>query len=188
MLEFYAARWKNLQEVQPNAAHYAIAKLEEKYNVINITQNIDDLLERAGCSNVWHLHGSLNSRKCEWHKSITNGDTNYVCDYASPHDKPVEFGDLCPKCGSQLRPDVVWFGEAVDLKDLDNLQPDVFITVGTSAQVYPAAGMLFTFRNSGQKYIIDPNPPKLDPRLHNYEIIKEAASIAMPKLAEKLRQ
>jgi len=189
MLEFYAERWKNTQSVEPNPAHYAIARLQEKYNVLNITQNVDNLLERAGCTNVWHLHGSLGSRKCEWHKSITNldGDQQYKCTFRELHNEPVKLGDSCPLCGGQLRPDVVWFGEAVDLKgsyveDLAKVT-DIFIGVGTSAQVHPAAGMLFTFKNSAEKYFIDPEPPL---RLHSFTRIAGKAGEHLPKLADEL--
>jgi NAD-dependent deacetylase len=189
MLDFYAERFNNIHSVQPNAAHYALAKLEQKYKVINITQNIDDLLERAGCTNVWHLHGSINSRKCEWHKSITNldGDINFKCDYQTVHTEPVKLGDLCPKCGGQLRPDVVWFGEAVDMKykELDELAAiaKVFIGIGTSAQVQPAAGLLFTFRVAEKKYFIDLKPPL---RLHSFTRLEGKAGDHMPPLAEEL--
>jgi NAD-dependent deacetylase len=189
MLEFYKARWDNVQSVEPNEAHKAIAKLQEKYNVINITQNVDDLLERAGCKHVMHLHGTLGRRKCEWHKSITNldGDTQYKCDYLADHSEPVKLGDLCPKCGGQLRPDVVWFGEAVDMKDswIQDLTyvTDVFIVVGTSAQVHPAAGLLFTFKNTPKKYIIDPNPPL---RLQSFNRMAGTACEHMPKLVDEL--
>jgi NAD-dependent deacetylase len=189
MLEFYEHRWQNVQSVEPNAAHKAIARLQEKFNVINITQNVDNLLERAGCQDVWHLHGTLGRRKCERHKDITNldGDTHYQCDYKVEHAAPVKLGELCPKCGSQLRPDVVWFGEAVDIKDsyLESLAKvcDVFIAVGTSAQVHPAAGLLFTFRGAEQKFFIDPNPPL---RLHSFTKLAGTACEHMPKVAADL--
>lgn len=189
MLDFYAERWKNIQACEPNAAHLAIAKLEQKYDVLNITQNIDDLLERAGCTNVWHLHGSIHKRKCEWHKSITNldGDTQYTCDFAETHTEPVKDGDICLKCGGNMRPDVVWFGEAVDMKykELDEMasKTDVFIGIGTSAQVQPAAGLLFTFRVAQQKYFIDLKPPL---RLHSFIRLEGTAGHHMPLLAEDL--
>ena len=189
MLEFYEHRWNNTQSVEPNAAHKAIASLQAKYNVINITQNVDNLLERAGCEHVWHLHGSLGRRKCEWHKDISNldGDKQYQCDYKAEHTAPVKVGEKCPKCGGQLRPDVVWFGEAVDIKDsyVESLArlTDVFIGIGTSAQVHPAAGLLFTFRNASKKYFIDPNPPL---RLHSFTKLDGTACEHMPKVAAEL--
>ncbi len=139
--------------------------------------------------NVWHLHGSINSRKCEWHKSITNldGDINFKCDYQALHTEPVKLGDLCPKCGGQCRPDVVWFGEAVDMKykELDELAQNtrVFIGIGTTAQVQPAAGLLFTFRIAEKKYFIDLKPPL---RLHSFTRLEGKAGDHMPPLAEEL--
>lgn len=189
ILDFYAERFANVKSVEPNAAHFAIAKLEEKYDVLNITQNIDDLLERAGCTNVWHLHGSIGKRKCEWHKNISNldGDMQYTCDYETSHTEPVKDGDMCPKCGGHMRPAVVWFGEAVDMKykDLDDMAPDtdVFIGIGTSAQVQPAAGLLFTFRVAAKKYFIDLKPPL---RLHSFTRLEGTAGHHMPLLAEEL--
>lgn len=189
MLEFYKDRWDNIKKCEPNAAHKAIASLQEKYDVLNITQNVDDLLERAGCQNVWHLHGSILSRKCEWHKNIVNldGDINYTCDYRTDHQEPVKLGETCPKCNGQLRPDVVWFGEAVDMRDayLQEIarQTDVFIGIGTSAQVHPAAGLLFTFKDAKKKYFIDPNPPL---RLHSFTRLAGTACEHMPMVAKEL--
>lgn len=148
VLDFYAQRFENIKSCEPNDGHKALAALEKKYKVVNITQNIDDLLERAGCSQVWHLHGTILRRKCERHRDITmlDGDTHFPCDYKESHEMPVKLGDLCIKCGSQMRPDVVWFHEAVDMHPnyLDALikEAQVFIGVGTSAQVYPAAGLV----------------------------------------------
>lgn len=189
VLRFYQDRWNNIKSCEPNDAHKAIASLEPHFNVIHITQNIDDLSERAGSTHVWHLHGSINYRKCEWHKSITNldGDTVYKCNYRSQHSAPVQLGEKCPECGGQMRPDVVWFGEAVDLRgayieDLAKVT-DVFIGIGTSAQVSPAAGLLFTFRTCAEKYFIDLNPPL---RLQSYTRLAGTASEHMPKLAKDL--
>lgn len=190
VLEFYQHRWENIRACEPNPAHYAIAELEKAgHNVINVTQNIDDLLERAGCNSVWHLHGSIHTRKCEWHKSISNldGDTIFKCEYRCPQNEPVKLGDKCPACGGQMRPDVVWFGEAVDMKGsyLEDLAKvtDVFIGIGTSAQVSPAAGLLFTFRVAPERYFIDLDPPL---RLQSYTRLKGTASEHMPKLAKEL--
>lgn len=184
VLQFYADRYKNIKSCEPNDAHRAIAKLQEKYEVINITQNIDDLLERAGCKTVWHLHGQIARRKCEKHKNIF---PYYQCDYDADHDKPVEITDACPKCESKLRPDVVWFEESVDMREdyLQNLvdTTDVFIGIGTSAQVYPAAGFLWYFQGTPIKIFIDPDP---SPRLKSYLCIIGAASQWMPKVTEEL--
>lgn len=194
VLKFYQHRWDNIKSCEPNDAHKAIASLEPHFNVINVTQNIDDLSERAGSTHVWHLHGSINYRKCEWHKSIANldGDTIFKCTYRVQHNEPVQFGEKCPECkinnvDSQLRPDVVWFGEAVDMRGnyLEDLAKvtDIFIGIGTSAQVHPAAGLLFTFRNAKQKYFIDLDPPL---RLQSFTRLKGTACEHMPKLAAEL--
>jgi NAD-dependent deacetylase len=197
VLKFYDARFHGIKAVQPNDAHKAIARLQEKFNVINVTQNIDDLLERAGCTNVRHLHGIITRRKCEWHKDISNldGDMNFVCDYKEDQTSPVTLGEMCPFCPEagrvgQLRPDVVWFGEAVDLPY--NYMADlcrevkynngVFICVGTSAQVYPAAYLVSFFSQVKNKYIVDKKPIKVS----DYTLLEGSAGEQMTKLADKL--
>jgi NAD-dependent deacetylase len=186
VLNFYAARTRQIRGCSPNLAHQAIAGLQEKYHVFNITQNIDDLLERAGCEHVWHLHGSINFRKCEMHHSI--GIDQFRCDYREPQTEPVTMGELCPKCGRQMRPDIVWFGEAVDMREgyLIDLaeKADIFIGVGTSAQVYPAAGMLSVFAHAREKYFIDPHPPA---SIQGFTILAGKAGEHLPRLAEELR-
>jgi NAD-dependent deacetylase len=192
VLDFYEQRFEGIRKCEPNAAHRAIAKLEEKYNVVNMTQNIDDLLERAGCSVVHHIHGSAFKRKCEWHKNITvlDGDTNFTCDYEADQDVPVKMGDKCPKCDGQLRPSVVWFGEAVDMQydPMAELVKEVkyndgvFICVGTSAQVYPAAYLISFFAQVPHKYIVD-----LAPRaVGDYKLVEGKAGDALPWLADTL--
>jgi NAD-dependent deacetylase len=185
VLDFYAARTQQIRGCAPNLAHQAIARLQEKYHVLNITQNIDDLLERAGCEHIWHLHGSINFRKCERHQSIGFGD--FHCDFREPQTEPVVLGQTCPKCSGQLRPDIVWFGEAVDMREgfLFDLaeKTEIFIGVGTSAQVYPAAGMLNVFASAREKYFIDPHPPS---SIQGFSIRAGAAGEHLPKLAEEL--
>lgn len=182
----------NPTEAITNAAHKAIASLESKFNVVNITQNIDDLLERAGCTIVKHLHGSINLRKCEWHKSccMLDGDTRYTCLFAEAHTEPVKLGDKCTMCGSQMRPDVVWFEEPVlfnfeqvrELVKEVKYNDGVFICVGTSAQVYPAASLIPLFAQVKNKYIIDPNAR----RIADYTLLNGKAGEELPKLAEQL--
>ncbi len=188
VLDFYAARFLKQQQCQPNPAHHAIAALGKHHTVINITQNIDTLLERAGCEHVWHLHGRIDMQKCEHHHSIGFTYEDASCDYHSAISQPIKFGDACPHCGGQLRPDIVWFGEAVDMREeyLQKLtsRTDIFIGVGTSAIVYPAAGLLPLFRHTPEKYFIDPNP-NYDV-LDNYAMLQGTASEQMPKLVEKL--
>ena len=196
VLDFYAARWQNIQDCEPNEGHKALAKLQEKYEVTNITQNIDDLLERAGCKNVIHLHGSINSRKCEFHQNtvfqpfapsgVIRG--SFKCDFKQKHsDGPIKAGEVCPKCGGNLRPDVVWFGESVNMmEDYFNTlaeHTDVFIGIGTSAQVQPAASLLFTFRNVKEKYFIDPNPPL---RSQSFNRLAGKATEHLPKVVDDL--
>ncbi|MBW7888521.1 MAG: silent information regulator protein Sir2 [Bacteroidetes bacterium] len=189
VLEFYAMRFHKAQEVQPNPAHHAIAMLQKNFTVINITQNIDTLLERAGCTSVWHLHGRIDFQKCEHHYSLQFLDEFFpACDFSSQIFKPIKLGDTCPKCALQLRPDVVWFGEPVDMREneLFSLQKeaDIFIGIGTSAQVYPAAGLLSVFRYTKEKYFIDPKPAY--EVLNGFSVLQGTASEQMPKLAESL--
>lgn len=192
VIEFYRQRFEGVKKCEPNAAHKAIAKLQDKFNVINITQNIDDLLERAGCVLVRHMHGSINKRKCEWHKSccMLDGDTRYTCLFAENHTEAVKLGDKCIACGGQMRPDVVWFEEPVlfnfeqvrELVKEVKYNDGVFICVGTSAQVYPAAALIPLFAQVKNKYIIDPNPK----RIADYTLLTGKAGEELPKLAEKL--
>lgn len=191
VLEFYRQRFEGVKKCQPNAAHEAIAKLQDKFNVVNITQNIDDLLERAGCAIVYHMHGSINKRKCEWHKSccMLDGDTRYTCLFTEDHTEAVRLGDKC-MCGGQMRPDVVWFEEPVlfnfetvrELVREVKYNKGVFICVGTSAQVYPAAALIPLFTQVPEKYIIDPNPK----RIGNYTLLTGKAGEKLPELAEQL--
>jgi NAD-dependent deacetylase len=189
VLDFYAKRFEKMQTCKPNPAHHAIARLSEHFEVICITQNIDNLLEQAGVKNVWHLHGRIDNQKCEWHTSIpAYSDPRFLCDYQAEITTPILLGDKCAACGGQLRPDVVWFGEAVDMRAdyLDELvrAADVFIGVGTSAQVYPAAGLLSHFRRTKQKFFIDPKPAY--EALVGFEVLAGRASEKMPELAERL--
>jgi len=189
LLNFHAERWHEVRRAEPNAAHRAIADLEEKFDVLNITQNFDDLLERAGCSNVWHLHGDILTGKCEWHMSAgcLYDHRNYTCDYRRALHEPVKLGDQCPKCGGQMRPDVVWFGECVDMKPelVKELvsKTEVFVAVGTSAQVQPAAGLLTKFVPAPKKYYIDPRPPR---RPRSFTRLKGTAGYYMPVLVKEL--
>jgi NAD-dependent deacetylase len=189
VLEFYALRFVKQAECLPNPAHQAIAELSKHFSVTNITQNIDTLLERAGCEDVWHLHGRIDIQKCEYHHSLSFPfDTQFECDYKSRIFQPIKFGDQCPKCGGQLRPDIVWFGEPVDMREEHLMQlikaADIFIGVGTSAQVYPAAGLLPMFRKTKEKYFIDPHPN--GELLDGFTILQGSASEQLPLLVKKL--
>jgi len=177
VIDFYNQRRRQLMEVQPNAAHYALVRLEEKYNVQIITQNIDDLHEQAGSKNLLHLHGELK-------KLRSTVDDRLIYDIDGWELKK---GDLCEK-GSQLRPHIVWFGEEVpNIQTAGELSStaDIFIIIGTSLNVYPAAGLLNFVSTLTPKYLIDPNA-KDNYYLPNLIIIKEKAGIAVPKLVEDL--
>lgn len=192
VLRFYDERYRKYSGCKPHEGHYALAKLEDKFNVIHVTQNIDNLLEQAGCTNVIHLHGQIHSKKCEWHKDIStlDGDTRHTCDYKDQMDEPVKVGDLCPKCGSQLRPDVVWFNEAVHLDHQEmtdwvrevKCNNGVFICCGTSVQVYPAGYLVSFFSQVKNKYIVDPNPQ----RVVDYTLIEGTAKEKLPELVDQL--
>lgn len=178
VLDFYNMRRKQAASAQPNPAHFAIAELEMKFHVDVITQNVDDLHERAGSSNVLHLHGLLRQAK-----SVK--DDGYVVDLG---DKPIHPGDLCPK-GGQLRPNIVWFGELVP-----NMEPaseitsmaDIVIIIGTSMVVYPAAGLLNYAPASAEIYVIDPNIPDIVMGKRNVRFYEENAGTGTPKLVKKL--
>ncbi|MFO6419223.1 SIR2 family NAD-dependent protein deacylase [Hylemonella sp. W303a] len=146
VLEFYNQRWAQLQTVRPNTAHYAIAELEQAYDVTVITQNVDDLHERAGSTKIVHLHGEL-MKVCEQHDK----DTTY------PYAKPLKVGDLGPT-GHQLRPFIVWFGEDVPLMPVAQeivSKADIFIVVGTSLNVYPAASLVHDARQASPKFLVN---------------------------------
>lgn len=175
--DFYNWRRKQCYEAQPNPAHYAIAQLEEKFEVEVITQNVDDLHERAGSSKILHLHGELNKVK----SSGPNAEKEY---YLQEHWE-VKMGDLCPE-GYQLRPHIVWFGEAVPnlekaITIIENA--DIVIVIGTSLQVYPAAGIVDYAPSNAAFYLIDPKPVNVP---NYYKILPFPASEGTPLLVEKL--
>ena len=145
--EFYNLRRKNCIESKPNDAHFKIASLEKDFNVTVITQNIDDLHERAGSKNILHLHGEIMKSR----STVTN--KTYLIDGSK-----INENDLCPD-GHQLRPHVVWFGENVPNMDVAIkmiADADVFVIIGTSLQVYPAAGLIHATKRECLRYIIDP--------------------------------
>lgn len=177
VLDFYNKRRKQVLEAQPNKAHYALVELEAKYDVQIITQNIDDLHERAGSKKVLHLHGEIT-------KSRSSIDDTLVYKIKG---EEIKLGDTCEK-GSQLRPHIVWFGEMVPLMDTAYViaeKADVFMVVGTSMAVYPAAGIIDYSPQDIPKYLIDPSDVKIN-GITNLQIIKEKASIGLPKLASDL--
>lgn len=177
VLEFYNQRRKAALEAEPNEGHMALVELEEKYDVTIITQNVDNLHERAGSSNILHLHGELT-------KSRSTANENLVYDIKGWE---LKVGDKC-ELGSQLRPHIVWFGEQVPLiSKAANIatQADVFIVVGTSLQVYPAAGLIDYVPTRSTKYVIDPK--KLDVyHMSNLVVIQDKGSTGLRKVCDEL--
>ena len=177
VLEFYNIRRKQLLEVGPNPAHLALVKLEEKYDVQVVTQNVDDLHERAGSKNILHIHGELR-------KSQSTTDASLIYDIEGWE---LKWGDKCEK-GSQLRPHVVWFGEPVDMISRAaeiTRSADVVIVIGTSLAVYPAAGLIYDVPDDVPKYYIDPNAKHI-PGISNLNPIVGKAAEQVPKLVEEL--
>lgn len=176
VLEFYNQRRRQLLEVNPNPAHFALAELEKDFEVEIITQNIDDLHERAGSKSVTHLHGELL-------KARSTFDEDLVLDWR----KDIKIGDFC-EFNYQLRPHVVWFGEAVPMfeKAMEiTATADILMIIGTSMQVYPAAGLVDFAPNDIPVYFIDPKPNIRESK--NLHIIAENASIGVPELVKNLR-
>jgi NAD-dependent deacetylase len=157
VLDFYNARRAQLATVRPNAAHYSIASLEDEYDVTVVTQNVDNLHERAGSTRIVHLHGELTKVRPENCCNAADGfSENTVFDIGSDS---IQVGDKAPN-GAQLRPHIVWFGEAVPKIDaaIDAVEAaDIVLIVGTSLQVYPAAGLYRYAKMGTPIYIIDPN-------------------------------
>ena len=177
VLRFYNQRRKQLNRAKPNKAHMAIAQLEEKFEVSIITQNVDDLHEQAGSKNVLHLHGELK-------KAQSSQNPNLV--YKIEGDE-LNIGDKC-ELGSQLRPQVVWFGEAVpNMEKAYSIVSgaDILIVIGTSLNVYPAAGLVNFAPMASKKYLIDPNPAEIHPNL-NFSIIENTAEKGMEELKNRL--
>lgn len=175
--QFYNERRKSVIQAQPNAAHLALKKLEDKYDVLIITQNIDDLHERAGSSQIMHLHGEI---------MYSRSSKNPVLLYKLETDE-IKMGEIC-ELGSQLRPHVVWFGEAVPMitKAMHEMQlADMVILVGSSLAVYPAAGLLEYAGPDIPVYVVDPKIPKVNIPNPVFKI-QEKASIGLPKLIDEL--
>ena len=153
VLDFYNARRKNLLEVQPNHAHKMLAELEKQYDVTIITQNVDDLHERAGSSRVIHLHGELTKVT----SSLDRLNPDYIKEY--PLDVPIRMGDKAAD-GSQLRPYIVWFGESlgpeIEQAVIMIENADLFVVIGTSLVVYPAAILVNFAQHGVPKILIDP--------------------------------
>jgi len=177
VLNFYNQRRKQLISVKPNSAHFDLVKLENDYDVTIITQNVDDLHERAGSSKVVHLHGELIKSR-----SVVNTDKIYDC------IGDIKIGDKDTQ-GFQLRPHIVWFGEAVPMlsKAIDIVaECDILIIIGTSMQVYPAASLADYIMYNTPIYFIDPKPAVSKTKYNNLTIISEIATKGMKTLMEQL--
>ena len=173
VLEFYNQRRKQAINAQPNDGHIALAELEDHFEVTIITQNIDSLHEKAGSTNVLHLHGEI----CKVRSTV---DPSLIYDLEGWELKE---GDLCAR-GSQLRPHIVWFGEAVPMMEpaiQEASQADIFIVAGTSLVVYPAAGLVDFAPPEIPKFIVDPKIPEVNSKtnMHFYE---EAATTGLRKV------
>lgn len=180
VLEFYKKRRDELATVQPNEGHKLVAALEKDYDVCVITQNVDNLHERAGSTNVIHLHGEL-TKVCS---SRNPQDARYVREL-SPQEPYITLGDMCAD-GSQLRPFIVWFGEAVPrIEDAIRAVSDIdmFIIIGTSLNVYPAAGLLNYVPATVPVYLIDPNDVRVN-GVRSVVTIKAGASEGMRTIVE----
>ena len=179
VLDFYNQRRRQLLNVQPNKGHLALVELENQFDVSIITQNVDDLHERAGSKKVIHLHGELL-------KVRSTKDENLIYDWK--HD--ILDTDKCEK-GAELRPHIVWFGEEVPMMEFaisEIISADIVIIVGTSMIVYPAAGLVRYAPKFAQLYYVDPKP-NVSPELSNkptLKIINKNATIGLPKLVEEL--
>ncbi|MGB0427641.1 MAG: SIR2 family NAD-dependent protein deacylase [Flavobacteriales bacterium] len=177
VLDFYNQRRQQLFEVDPNKGHLAIADLESDFDVEIITQNVDDLHERAGSSSVLHLHGELR-------KIRSVGNPNYIKNW----EKPLHLGDLCPE-GHQLRPHIVWFGEAVPNMDkAEKLveKADILVVLGTSLEVYPAASLIHFAPQTASVFIIDPYRHS-ELKSDRIRVISKGASEGMEELVGILR-
>ena len=177
VLRFYNERRTQLAGCEPNEGHKGIASLEKHFDVHVITQNIDNLHERAGSTKILHLHGELT-------KARSTGDPSLIYEIGY---KEIRNGDLCEK-GSQLRPHIVWFGEAVPMMDEAvriTSGADIFVVVGSSLNVYPAAGLIGYAPEKAPLWLIDPNEVYV-PLYRKIEVIKEKAASGVAILTSRL--
>ena len=175
VLDFYNLRRRQLKEVKPNSAHYSLVDLEKDFDVHIITQNVDDLHERAGSSKVLHLHGELK-------KVRPVNNENQIYDW----EEDCNLGD-CDELGNQLRPHIVWFGEMVP--EMENAikiakKADLFLVIGTSMQVYPAAGLVHYIPDNCELFVIDPHLENHFTKNENF--IKTSATEGMKTLKKLL--
>lgn len=176
VLDFYNVRRRKVIGASPNRGHLAITQLSNYYDLTVVTQNVDDLHERAGTKNILHLHGEIR-------KARSTANPNYIVDIDGPN---LNLGDLCPE-GSQLRPHIVWFGESVPMIEkaaVEVGEADILIVVGTSLQVYPAASLIHYMKPGTQLYLVDPNPPAIS--APNLEVLEMGAEEGLTTLLERL--
>ncbi|WP_400191243.1 SIR2 family NAD-dependent protein deacylase [Hymenobacter sp. B81] len=177
VLEFYNQRRAAARAAQPNAGHRALVELEQGYEVVIVTQNVDDLHERAGSSRVIHLHGLLREARSTRYEELV---------YPLEGDR-IEWGQLCER-GSQLRPNIVWFGEPVPLMERameEAATADLMLVVGTSLQVYPAANLVHYLPAGRPLYVIDPSQPALT-RRGQVHFVTEPATTGVPRVVGEL--
>jgi NAD-dependent deacetylase len=180
VLRFYNERLKQLIHVSPNQAHLSLVRLEANYEVDVITQNVDDLHERAGSSKVLHLHGELRKKRSQV-------DPNYILPIDS-NTNEIQLGDLCPY-GQQMRPHIVWFGESVPKMEeaADIVQKaDIILIIGTSMAVYPAAGLIYYAKNEIPVYYIDPKADQTTIPNRSVIRIAQKAGSGLPKVVDEL--
>ena len=183
VLDFYNARVKELKGAKPNDAHKVLAEMEKDYDITIVTQNVDDLHEKAGSTNIIHLHGELTKLRSE------------LTSYRTSYDKDVNLGDLCPD-GYQLRPDIVWFGEVLDSDRLDQTrkvasEADYCIVVGTSMQVAPASSIPWLTKETTLTYYVDPGDINFTvPKIRKYFFyhFEDKATVGVPKVYEDLKK
>ncbi len=176
VLDFYNERRRQVKLATPNAAHLALSRLQDKYDVTIVTQNIDDLHERAGSKKIIHLHGEI-------FKSRSSADPSLIYEIQGTE---LNEGEKCEK-GAQLRPHIVWFGESVPAMEIAASvvsEADIFIVIGTSLAVYPAAGLTEYASEDAEKIIIDPAATGL----RGFSVIRKKAGDGVPELVNKLLQ
>jgi NAD-dependent deacetylase len=177
VLEFYNKRRKQIIEAQPNDAHYALASLEKHHEVNIITQNIDDLHERAGSKNILHLHGEIRKSKSTLDRSLIYDIEGWE----------LKEGDKCER-GSQLRPHVVWFGEEVpEIPNAARIisESDILLIIGTSLNVYPAAGLIYYTKPGAEIYLVGPESEPIY-NIENLTVLKENAGSGVRKVVNKI--
>jgi len=177
VLDFYNQRRRGVRQAQPNAAHLALVDLEASYDVRIVTQNVDDLHERAGSGQVLHLHGEIMLAR-------STRDPKLVRHLG---ERDIELGDLCEQ-GSQLRPHIVWFGEMVPAMDEAVelvAEADVLVVVGTSLQVYPAAGLVFEAPRRARRILVNPEVPE-PVAGRGFEVVAKPATVGVPEVVGQL--